>query len=340
LTYNTYFRKKTGSVLELFRSGSFSSHLFLMIYIIALYARPLTSGWLPITEGEVTFVWSILNQLKQSLPYAFMAFQIIIVFASASLISSIIPKNKMSNSNDLIPGVFFVLISHMSLQMIAFSEWHLAMFFAILGIRALLLVDIQKNNPFQVFNVGFYLSLSGLIYAPWSWLLLLFFISFLLIQPIQSRQYFQLLIGYFTPIFLQTVISISFWKEPFQGVHTLNLPFTWFQFLEEWRWHYGIILGLSGTLFCLLFAVRGRIFSKKNVLIRRKMNVFYFLMASVPFLFFVQQRPQWESLTLIAPFQAILLSLFLHNIKNKLSGELIHILLLGTLLFLHYFLRV
>jgi hypothetical protein len=327
-------------VLELFRSGSFSSHLFLMIYIIALYARPLVSGWQPITEGESTFIWSTLSYLKQSLPNVFMIFQIVIVFLSASLLSSIIPQNKMSNTSNLIPGVFFVLISHMSLQMVAFSEWHLAMFFAILGIRSLLLVDIQKNNPFQVFNVGFFLSLSGLIFAPWSWLLPLSLIAFLLIQPIQARQYFQLLIGYFTPIFLQIVISISFWEEPLSGVYSLKLPFSWFQSFEEWRWYYGITLGLLATLVFLLYAFRGRIFSKKNVIIRRKMNVFYFLMAIVPPLFFVQKRPLWESLALIAPMVAILLSLLLQNVKNKLLGELIHTLLLGTLLFLHYFLRV
>jgi hypothetical protein len=63
-------------------------------------------------------------------------------------------------------------------------------------------------------------------------------------------------------------------------------------------------------------------------------------MTATSLLFFLQKQPLWESLTLIAPMLAVLLSIWISNIKNKLPGELIHILLLGTLLFLHYFLRV
>jgi hypothetical protein len=327
-------------VLELFRSGSFSSHLFLLVYTIAVYGRILVGMPSEADPESGTYLWMSMMGWKQELPYLFTIVQILVVFLAASQVAGLVNIHKLCPQNTLIPGVFFLLLSHLSLSLIGESQIQFALLFLILAARSLLLQDSNKVNPFSVFNIGFFLAISGLFYTSFFFLLPLFLIAYLILQPLSPRQFAQVLLGYLTPVFFQAVISISLGKEPLQGIISIWESMGFSARLPSWQWYYFILTSLYLLLILSVIFFRGKLYYKRNVMVKRKINVTYFLLFAGLISLLFQKTPKWESLVIITPFLSMLLSMWLASSKNKLLSELVHVVILGTLLFLHYFIGV
>jgi hypothetical protein len=327
-------------VLELFRSAGFSSHVFLLVYAFAVYGRVLVGMPVEPDYESGTYLWQGLLNWQQELPYLFYTLQILIVFLTASQVAALVNIHKLCQQNTLIPGVFFLLLSHLSLSEIGESPMQFALLFMVLAVRALLVQDSNKANPFSVFNIGFFLAISGLFYTPFFFLLPLFYIAFLILQPLGPRQFVQVLLGYLTPVFFQGVVSFSFGEEPAKGITNIWEAMAISNTLPNWNWHYFIVLGLYLLLLMAVIFFRGKLYYKRNVIVKRKINATYFLLFAGMVGLIFQKEPKWESLVVITPFLSMLLSMWLASSKNKLLSELVHVLILGTLLFLHYFLSV
>ena len=239
-------------MLELFRSAGFSSHVFLLVYAFAVYGRVLVGMPVEPVAESCTYLWQGLLGWQAKLPYLFYTLQILIAFLTASQVATLVNSHKLCQQNTLIPGVFFLLLSHLSLSEIGESPIQFALLFIVLAVKALLAEDSNKINPFSVFNIGFFLAISGLFYTPFLFLLPLFYIAFLILQPLGPRQFVQILLGYVTPVFFQGIVSFSFGQEPAQGITNI------------WENMVGLYNGANMGLLKTVFEVNLQLFQQKE----------------------------------------------------------------------------
>lgn len=323
-------------MLELFRSNRFFSYVMLWIYTMALQANYVfqTEYNYELSDSNPLIGW--VEQLYVQYPMISKVIHVHLIFVGAFILTWITNSQKLSQQQQVLSGVIFVLLATMTPAIQQDIPLQISLFFAVLAYSQLIDIQSNKSNTIRIFNLGLWVSVSSFFFPP---MLLIGFALFgsLSIQiKLEIKSFLQFLVGMLTPYFMHFVVVFSTVGLPGSDfgllISDIGLGFS-LKPVRGSEWIYaGVILVL---VFFALFK-RSSVYYKKNVVSKRKINTIYIMLFSFPMLLFLQREISISHFLLMSLPIGLLVGIIISEMKNKLIGELIHVAILGTFLFLHF----
>jgi hypothetical protein len=323
-------------LLELFRKNTLLNNTLLLLYTFCVRAVFIFNRDLPRDpDGGVLFEY--VKSLFVQGGLGEVLFATFLIFIQATLLNRICGVNKITRENSLLPGLFLVLLSSLSVSFLALSPIMLANFFLLIAIHNFFLSSKESGTASRIFNTGFFTSVAAFCFQPYLIFLLVFFVGMAMLRSFKWIERIQMLTGIFVPYLLLFIYGFVFDQIP--QIITLQWYNQW-QIINSFAsisWHVFIPFGyyLISLLFGLM-SYSGLIF-RQNVQARRKINLMYFITLMSGIVIWFQSELRWSDIqSAIIPL-AFLMGAFLQIVKNKLLSELIHLIFLSGVLFLHYY---
>ena len=323
-------------MLQAFRSNQILNAGLYIVYILLAYtsvffppralAKPMPGG----------LFWNQLAPWIAHLPdLATVAIITVLLFASGIFLTSIVQSNLIDRSSNLFPGIFYILIC---IGTPIFLNAHAILWANIFVMASLASVVPTFKKPEiagNLFNAGFFISISSFFYPPTLWFGLAAIVGFLTIRSLRGTQSIILLSGVVVPYFL--VGTYLFWYD--------QLPLLWeAQFstifgLFPWSYPGNSSMATIGFfLLVILFLVlqTGSFFLKRRMEQQKMIQTIYQFLLIGGLSVLLVKDPHPAHLLIVAPALAVLLSLFFSQTSARFGGLLFSILILGILT-IHYY---
>lgn len=264
---------------------------------------------------------------------------IIMIFAISMLayfINVISNRSMIYHRKTLFPAVLFVLLSSFLDSFLYPQPVHFGLIFLLGAFINIMSAFKKTTSAGLVFNTGFFLGFASLFYFPFVLFFFFGFFSLMIMKSFRFRDRLQYIIGFLVPyglavagfyvIFNQTDILISYIIENV-GMIPLDFDFSLQQYIA-----FGVFMVM--VLFTIL--QYNSYLAKKIIQVRKNTEILYWIMLfSIPSIFF------WKNLELghlliLVPSLSILLAMSFSMAKNKWAVEVVHIMALGVLYFIHF----
>src|SRR5690606_6309131 len=155
-------------MLNLFRS--YSPFAVMALFILAL---GLQLGYLsePVSLADTyqgNWIWNMLYQALRGVlghsAYLFSFFALLNVYLQALFLNRLTVLAELFPANSYLPAFTCILLSALLPDWRTLTPALLANWFLLLSVREMIRIYARLNANSALFNIGFYLSLAGLIY--------------------------------------------------------------------------------------------------------------------------------------------------------------------------------
>ncbi len=323
-------------MLQLFKTNQFSVGILFFFYAAILKV----GDFLPTVVNKTAPVTGYLHeQLLSRLPEPVLLrffIGIAIVFIGGFLMSIITVRQRLESEVTLLSGLFFILVMALRLDYVMPSGLTIGAVCLILALQNLLYSPNKVYNAIFLFNTGFFIGLAGLFY--WSmWVFVLWAIlgGFQLLGA-RLKETLMILTGFVIPYFFMAFEY--FWNGHFSEFSG-DLLFQYFDAtqiplmgknLKEW-----IATGiLSLLLLSALFSYNKNI-KKKQVIVRRKINVIYWMIPFIPLVVILQSSAQVYDYALFAIPLSVVMAFQFTRLKSG-AAELLHFILVAIAVYLSF----
>ncbi len=323
-------------MLELFRKNTLLNNTLLLLYTFCVRAVFLFKRELPgDPDGGVLFEY--VRSLFSAGGIGEVIFTSFLIFIQATLLNRICGINKITRENSLLPGLFLVLLSSLSVSFLALSPIMLANFFLLIAIHNFFLSSKESGSASRIFNTGFFTSAAAFCFQPYLIFIIVFFVGMALLRSFKWVERIQMLTGILVPYFLLFLLGFVFDQIPNIIKLQWNQQLEFVGAIAAISWH--ALIPMAYYVFSLLVGLmsyNGLIF-RQNVQARRKINLMYFITLMSGVVIWFQSELRWSDIQVAIIPLAFLAGAFLQIVKNKLLSELIHLIFLSGVLFLHYY---
>ena len=326
-------------MLALFRSNQITGVIWVFLYAALLYL-PALAGWTsrpviePVSGG---YLYALLPEVIKS-PGEFAGIAAFLLALTQSiLVYDLAGRYRLVEPRNWLPSLAFILTAA-SLQDFGYLAAPLLAGSLLPLILGKLFGMYKKADVIAtVYDIGFLLGLSALIYPP----VLLFTIPALLgmrsLRSLSMHERLLVFAGIATPWFL--LWTWAFWNDQTAefwrynlGAFSLSGTIRPPQDLHGW-----IQLGFTALLAVVVLSSLGGYYFKKLIQTQKFFSIlFWFLFSgiAIQFLFNASYLPAFNLLTL---FLGILIGHSLGAIRNALLAEFLHLAMLATVLILQYY---
>ena len=251
----------------------------------------------------------------------------LIIYSIAILIGFLSNKYRLFQRSNLFAPYFFVLLASLIGEVQMLSPVIIALLFFALYLRSSLMIYRYHLSAFEIFNVGLFAMLAGLIYPP---LLMLIFASFFVIfffEGVNIKAFLLLILGMISVVII--VYSVFY----FFGISTITEGeiFGISKVLTDASyWTFNRILYSVVIIFLVLFGMsRYYNFLKKKIIDARKRITFLFLttilMLLIP-LFYVGTDIHF--LLILSLMGSFFAAFYFDGRRNNFLVESVHFILL------------
>lgn len=321
-------------MLFLFRTRQTLFNFLLLFYAALLQSRSFFLPPLETASFQGLLSFPLINWADQQ-PVGAFFLRSALLFVEAFLINEIVNKNRISGEYNLLPGLFFILVSSILPEFIRLSPIHFINILLLLAIREIYSTYRIGDAATRIVNLGLLTGLASLFYFS-SILFLVWAIAGLnIMRSLKLNEVFMLLSGFVIPyIFAGTWY---FWYDNFAFFYEQ-------QFLQaagflDWPKHpiYGLGFKLGCFALLVLLALGGysRFMLRKTNQESRKIDLLYLFMLVSAFTPFIQAGIGLSHLLLLGIPLGIFLSFTFEGIKSRWA-EFIHFVILVLMLLLHY----
>jgi len=188
-----------------------------------------------IVKNNITLVnvspYSDDNFIENKLILIFISIALIVV--QALLISRIVTIHRLSRALSLIPGAVFILFLASVLEPFSFHYILVANLFFVLSLGSLFKIYKQYKPISTVYNAGLFLGLATVVYFPYIIFLFAMLIGLYNLRAFSFKESLQLLIGFFSSIFLVGLV-FYYWDnlELYQTFFTNSYSIPSFDFSD------------------------------------------------------------------------------------------------------------
>lgn len=320
-------------MLNFFKSNNPGVVVFYIIYLVAFrlcfFFMPLDGGFVfTHTEPLSQLVFTGLKSPLLHFAWLSPVLSGVLCFAQALLINDIVNENKVLSKKNYLAGLLFIIVFSFFKESLLLTPASLALTFVILSIRTLFSL-IRKEKAFgDVFDVGFLIALAGLFYFPAMLFVLFAFIGLGIIRAFAYRDWIIILLGFMAPFIV--VFTWYFWFDKagqllpdMANVHgRLWLAGFAFKPLD-----YLLFGALMLFMVAALVLLPGALYSSL-IQVRKFSTALITLMFLIAVAFVLQQTVHLSHWVLLSLPLAIIFSMVLMQIKNKLVSEVIHLILI------------
>lgn len=273
-----------------------------------------------------------------SIPVIQSIMAIVFIFIQAVLINNISIRNRLATEASLFAGIAYVILVSLSTPLLIFSPIHIANLFLLLAISNAF--DTYKNTDAvgNIFATGFFISVAAIFHPPFIIFVFWGFIALMILHSFKWREKVQFFSGVGVAIYLLYGFIYYFTDGLNSAMANFYSQLGLFHFkpIEQEDW---ISIVLYGFIFLIVFFSFNNYGQKKRVEVQKKIDIlFWYMMFCVPTII-LTQNININSLLIIAPALSILLGINMTLLKNKMVIEIIHIIILGFIVYTQYFLN-
>lgn len=322
-------------MLSIFRTNQLLASFLLLIYAALLHTGPwfVPTTWQPTGYG-IAYFW--LYEAIKGNPLLVLGSTCFTLFIGGFILNYADLTFRLSREINMLPGLFFVLVSSTVPEFQQFSPLHLANIFLIIGV--IQMMDTFKKNfcADALFNAGFFVALSSFFCPAYLIFLLLIFIGLNLLRGFDFRERLMVFSGALVPYVLIGVYAL--WSNQIGLFFKLQLM-SGLQFFHFQTPLPSItqLIPLSILIIFLLIIVanQGNFMGKRVIQSQKRINILYWFMLLSPLTLVFQNNIQIDhALAIAAPF-GFLLGMFFSSIPSNWA-ELTHLVWLAFLLFFQY----
>lgn len=318
-------------MISLFRKNLFINSLLLLIYTALIRSAGFFVEYAR-AYSENSVVFNLINYLIPSHRVETLI-SILLVFIQASLINFLVNKNNYDRASSLFPGVFYVIFVSIIPEFLGMSPALISNTFIILALIQISRL-YKKHKPTKfIFNVGWLMGLAIVFYVPNLIFVIGTIIGLFSIRAQNFKELFQMISGMLLSLFLFAALCFLIGRMDV--------------FMEHFKVNLNIYRPDDSTFFYVFGAIltwaiyltiqNRNLVLKKSVVVSKNINLLYWFLLLSAMLFFVglNQYTQYKFLLITTPL-SILTGLYFISLKSKWVPELIHLLLLTLLAFVHY----
>ncbi|NND09367.1 MAG: hypothetical protein HKN87_23590 [Saprospiraceae bacterium] len=321
-------------MLELFRKNLFIYNIFLLLYLILLRI-----SWFfidaPIFEMKPGILSRYLYQAIGIDSLLIKFFAIALIIFQAIQINRVVALNRLTSINSLFPGLFYVLLTSLSINMMPLYPALLANTFIITMYMEVFSQTRNIELPLKMFNVGLYAGLASLFYFPYIIFLPVGCISVLYLRTFKTKDFTRATIGALVPyILLATVVYLTdhlgdLLKDHFVG------NFALLDMLGYYDWKDYVIIGIYAMTSIIALATANSFGRGLNIHVRKKISVIFLsLVSAILLTVFVVNTDVSSLLFLSVPLAVLMGAMFLS--LEKQFAEILHFILFVTALLFQY----
>lgn len=323
-------------MLQLFRSNQIVLSILLIPYLAILLVSAFLGGPRLRMLGSEGILGQWAHDTVAGLPpLLYLALLLLWLTAQGFITNAAFFEHRLSDRQNLFPGLFIGLLSLALPQFIGLPAFHFANLFLLVSLTQLLQVYGTRQAAVPIFNAGFWLGMATLFVPNYLWFLppILFGLSFL--RTTRAREILMVFIGLALPWFFAAVYS--FWFDDFGYFidRQVRMPFAWLTPDTLSVPGYSQ-LGYYVVLFVLALYSSGNLRRKLGIAGRKKLSIIYwFLVFAGLSLLTSGTAMGTEYLLVMAVPLGILLSLYFSRLGSAAS-EATHLLLLVITLLFHF----
>lgn len=322
-------------VLSLFRTNQVLSTIFVLFFAALMLAAPvfLQAKYVPTDYGVAYHYLNVFINGKSSTA---LIIALVFLFLGAFTINYIDLNFRLSKDINMMPGLFYVLISCTAPQVGPFSPLHGGNFFLLLALHELM--DTFKKNSVsdRVFNAGFFLAIASFFYPSYLVFIVLIFVGLNVMRGFNFRERLMAVCGLIVPYVLLGVGM--FWFDQFELFWRLQITRA-FGLLD----FDGLRLTVSSVLEMVVFGIlllalifqQGRLTGKRVIQSQKRINLVYWTLfiaiLSVP----VQANLQLQHLMILAPGAGLLAGMLFSSMSRNWA-EFLHLVWFALVLVVQY----
>lgn len=197
-------------MIGIFKQKASVNALLLFVYALVLKFPLFLHPFPPVLHEEdnylYRFILTALNSLfgHSALPFAILSF--IILFSQATLLNSICNFHKMLPRSSFLPAMCYILITSLLPDWGHFSAPLLINTLMIWAWYRMVALYNSHSPVTAIFNIGLFLGLATLLYAPAIAFLILLFFALLIMRPFRIQEWFVGSIGFTSPYYFLILI--------------------------------------------------------------------------------------------------------------------------------------
>lgn len=320
-------------MFKLFKTNRLFQSLLFIPYLLLLrwygFSHDIPSHF---ESGNI--LYSLLLGQGETSALVTISIATVLVFIQAILLILITNKHKLFGDENLLSGLFYIIITSISIYFMGLSPALLANTFLILALMDLFQIYKIKEPATHHFQAGFWIALASLFYGVFSVFFLFGFIAIIIMRTAEIRIFLQYLSGFLVPYFLMFTYFFAQKKLAFFSQKILE-PFGLFE-LTPLATKDFYTLGIFLVLLLLVFFNYGTFIQRKGMKNQKIISLLYiFLLISIGSIF-IQSPIQIEYLLSLAIPLSILIALLFSRITSIFWTEIWHILLILAILMGHY----
>lgn len=323
-------------MIELFRKNIFFNVILLLPYTIAIRIRSFIDPQVYIPDSEDTFISHFIFTHLVDFPLLSSCIAILLIYIEAVFINILTNTRRIASEQTLIPGLLYILGMSFLPQYLVLNPVNMSMLFLVISLFFLLSTYKATESADAIFDVAFFNFLATLIYHPSILFLVAGFIGLILMQSFRIKEKIQYLLGVIIPIFL--FVTALYWTGNLNDIGVgktyFNLGIVGQIFSIEGRSM--TILGIVFFLTIFVSVSFGTYVKKKSIPAQKKIQIFYwYLFLSWVSLILCSEFDLYHLQLLNIPF-SLFLGMSLLFIQNRMTLEIIHLLLLIGIFILHF----
>ncbi len=321
-------------MLNLLRTNQIVVHILLLFYTILLraYSFIFPEPYHPVAQG-ICAKWFQDFIGEQGYTHIWLA--ILLIFVQALILNLLCLRFRMSEENNLFPGLFYILLTSSAPDFMILSPVLLANTFALLALWDLFSVYRKTDVAANIFNVGLWLAVASLFHFSYVLFFIVGIIGLSTLRALKISEILTLMIGFLVPF-----VSVAFWcfytnrtqdfweLEFVRNVNFLDFasPNTWINYSE--RLYFAILIVIS------IVSVNNYA-ARKTMQAQKYQTILYCILIFSAFTLLFQANLGIEQLLLTTIPLAIFISYNFQNMSSAVA-EATHLLWLLLVLFVQY----
>jgi hypothetical protein len=277
------------------------------------------------------FYQSLVSWIEN--PAILRVIAILLIFIEAWLLNHIVNRNRLERNLSSLAGLIYILLMSAIPLFLGMTPVILANLFLLFGFQAIFKIYKKPLSAIFIFNAGLMFGLASLIYRPYMVMLILGLMGVIILNTINLKRLFQLLIGflmsyvfcytYFLNIGVGPGFLLDIWVVKWSNPFPMDVAGY-------------LLLGIMGLLILITLLSYNSYMVKKSIQAQQKMDLFYwFMMLSLPGVFMMAQMESYMITVLAIPLGA-LLHINVQKFKPNFVAEILHLLVVIGILSLQY----
>ncbi len=326
-------------MLTFFRSNHLSVLGFLFVYALLIkfnqfiYPLPLADQYSAPFSKLVFGTLAVISPEGTLLPNI-LAF--LLIYYQALVLNQTVNTYKMTSRRTYLPAMTYILVTSLFEQFTVLSPVLIGNTFIIASLQLTFAIYKKDTAYREVFDIGLYLAIGSLFYLPVFYFILLFMIGLVIIRPFYGREWIIGLSGLLTPYFLVSVWY--FWHHE------------WYAFVvEHFLWGlqrttgtitfdqaFFVKTGILGLVFLFAILHVQLRFFKNIVQVRKNMILLFWFLFLGMLLYFFSLNSGLSYFVMVSIPISMIISFYFAEIKKSIFAEILHGLLLLTIIYYQY----